>query len=349
MKIKSKWTKYQLSYNIRRCFYRIIIVKAVQIRKTGGLEVLEYVNRNVNDPKCEEVLIRHTVIGLNRYDTEHRKGIRRVKDLPIVLGMEAVGIVEKTGDKVDKGLKVGDRVGYCTAPPGSYCKKRVIHQRYLIKIPDYISDETAAAVLFKGMAAHYLVNQSYKVRPGSFVLVHGANGGLGQMICKLVRNKKGTAIGSVSSDSKIGAALQSGCAHVINYNNKKATTEIMEITKGKGVGAVYDPIGYDTSKMSFESLCIFGIYVSYGQISGASPISFAMLSSRSLFATGTSIYHYKRDRFTLVLTAMEIFEMLRKKLLVVHINKKYEFGEIIQAHSDIENRKVSGLNIIKVS
>ncbi|OEY87130.1 quinone oxidoreductase [Wolbachia pipientis] len=325
------------------------MIKVIQIRKTGGPDVLEYINRDVCNPQDEEVLIRHTVIGLNRYDVEHRNGIRKLKNLPAVLGMEAVGIVEKVGNKVNEGLKAGDRVGYCTAPPGAYCEKRVIHQKYLFKIPDNVQDEIAAAVLFKGMTAHYLVNHSYKIKPGAFVLVHGANGGLGQIICQWAQEKKGTVIGSINSDNQINTALQNGCTHVINYNNNDAISEIMEITKGKGVGAVYDPIGYDTKKISFESLCIFGVYISYGQISGIAPISFSLLSSRSLFATGTSIYHYKRDRLTLVLTAMEIFEMLRKKRLIVRINKKYKFDEIIQAHHDIENRAVSGLNIIKVS
>ncbi|VVC35149.1 Hypothetical protein CINCED_3A001050, partial [Cinara cedri] len=324
------------------------MVKAVQIRKTGGPEVLEFIDKNIDIPEGREVLIRHTAVGLNRYDTEHRKGTRRVKNLPAVLGMEAVGVIEGLGAKADECLKIGDRVGYCTALPGAYCEKRIVHQKYLIRIPDDISDEyliripddisdeVVASVLFKGMTAHYLINQSYKVKPGTFVLVHGANGGLGGIICQWIKDKKGMAIGSVSSDDKM---LQSGCTHMINYNDKEAVDKIMEITKGNGVGVVYDPIGYATSKVSFESLGNFGIYVSYGQISGAAPLSFSLLSSRSLFATGTSIYHYKQNRFTLVLTAMEIFEMLRKKLLTAKINKKYQFDEIVQAHHDIENRK----------
>lgn len=322
------------------------MVKAVQIQKTGGPEVLKFINIKIEKPKGEKVLIRHTKIGLNRYDTEHRKGIRKIKNLPGILGVEAVGIVEDLGDNTNDGLKIGDRVTYCTAPAGAYCEKRIIHQKYLIKIPNYISDEIAAAVLFKGMTAHYLVNQSYKIKPGAFVLIHGANGGLGQIICQWAKDKKGIVIGSVSSDDKINIALQNGCRHVINHNRVDAAAQIMEITNGKGLGAVYDPIGYQISRLSFSSLGKFGIYISYGQISGPVPLSFSLLSSRSLFATGTSLQHYKNDRFTLTLTAMEIFEMIRKKLLIVKINKEYQFHEIPQAHSDIENRKVSGLNII---
>jgi NADPH2:quinone reductase len=326
-----------------------IMVRAVQIKRTGGPEVLEFVDKSTSEPRGEEVLVRHTAIGLNRYDLEHRKGIRKIKNLPSVLGVEAVGVVEKLGKKVSDGLEIGDRVGYCTAPPGAYCEKRTIHQKYLIKIPDEIPDEIAAAVLFKGMAAHYLVNQSYKIKPGAVVLVHGASGGLGQIICQWAKDKKGVVIGSVSSDEKMKIALQNGCTYAVNYNDKDFVSKIMEITQDKGVGAVYDPIGYATSKLSFESLGKFGIYVSYGQISGSAPVSFSLLSSRSLFATGTSIYHYKHDRFTLVLTAMEIFEMIKKKLLTVRINRKYKFDEIIEAHRNMEDRKVSGLNIIKVS
>ncbi|QKX03153.1 zinc-binding dehydrogenase [Wolbachia endosymbiont of Litomosoides sigmodontis] len=325
------------------------MVIAIQIKKTGGPEVLEFIDKNICEPKGEEVLIRHTAIGLNRYDLEHRKGIRKIKDLPSVLGVEAVGVIEKLGKKISNDLQIGDRVGYCTAPPGAYCEKRVIHQKYLIKIPDEIHDEVAVAVLFKGMTAHYLVNQSYKIKPGAFVLVHGANGGLGQIICQWGKDKKGVIIGSVSSDEKMKIALQNGCTHAINYNDKNFVSKIMEITQNRGVGVVYDPIGYATSKLSFESLSKFGIYVSYGQISGRAQISFSLLSSRSLFATGTSIYHYKCNRFTLMLTAMEIFEMIKKKLLTVKINKKYKFDEMMEAHRDMENRKVSGLNIIKIS
>ncbi|MCA4773938.1 quinone oxidoreductase family protein [Wolbachia endosymbiont of Mansonella perstans] len=325
------------------------MVKAVQIKRTGEPEVLEFVDKSTSEPRSGEALVSHTAIGLNRYDLEHRKGIRKIKNLPSVIGVEAVGIIEKLGKKVSGGLEIGDRVGYCTAPPGAYCEKRTIHQKYLIKIPDEIPDEIVAAVLFKGMAAHYLVNQSYKIKPGAIVLVHGASGGLGQIICQWVKDKKGVVIGSVSSDEKMKIALQNGCIYAVNYNDKDFVSKIMEITQNKGVDAVYDPIGYATSKLSFESLGKFGIYVSYGQISGSAPVSFSLLSSRSLFATGTSIYHYKYDRFTLVLTAMEIFEMIRKKLLTVRINKKYKFNEIIKAHRDMEDRKVSGLNIIKVS
>lgn len=292
-------------------------------------------------------MVRHTAIGLNRYDLEHRKGIREIKNFPSVLGVEAVGVVEKLGNETSNYLKIGDRVGYCTAPPGAYCERRIIHQKYLVKIPDEISDEIAAAVLFKGMAAHYLVNQSYKIKPGAVVLVHGASGGLGQIICQWASNKKGVVIGSVSSDEKIKIALQNGCRYAINYHDNNFIPKVMEITQSKGVGAVYDPIGYTTRKLSFNSLGEFGIYVSYGEISGSASISFSLLSSRSLFATGTSIYHYKHNRFTLVLTAVEIFEMIKKKTLNVRINKKYKFDEIIKAHLDMENRKTAGLNIIK--
>ncbi|QKX00862.1 zinc-binding dehydrogenase [Wolbachia endosymbiont of Dipetalonema caudispina] len=325
------------------------MVKTVQIKRTGEIKVLEFIDKSIGEPKAEEALVRHTAIGLNRYDLEQRIGIRKIKNLPLVLGVEAVGVIEKLGKKIINGLQIGDKVGYCTAPPGAYCEKRIIHQKYLIKIPEEMPDEIVAAILFKGMTAHYLVNQSYKIRPGAIILVHGASGGLGQIVCQWANNKKGIVIGSVSSNEKIKIALQNGCTYAINYHDKDFISKIMEITQNKGVGAVYDPIGYATSKLSFKSLGKFGIYISYGQISGHAPISFSLLSSRSLFATGTSIYHYKNDRFTLVLTAMEIFEMIKKKLLTVNINKKYKFDEIIEAHLDMENRKISGLNIIKIS
>ncbi len=322
------------------------MVKAVLIKRTGGPEVLELVDRSIAEPQEGEVLIRHTAIGLNRYDLEYRNGIRKLKNLPVILGKEAVGVVERVGNH-SYDFKVGDRVGYCTGPCGAYCEKRVINQKYLVKIHDDISDEVAAAVLLKGMTAHYLLYRAYRALPRAFLLVHGANGGVGQILCQWASNMKCRVIGTVSSNAKKETARQNGCEYAINYNDKDFVAQVMEITKGTGVNAVYDPIGLVTSKISFESLSTFGVYISYGQISGAVPnIDLSMLSSRSLFATGTSINHYKSNKFELALTAMEIFEMIKKNYIKVNIKKRYKFSEIKQAHEDMENRLLDGLNII---
>lgn len=325
------------------------IVKALLIEKTGGPEVLNQVNKSIGDLKEGEVLIRHKVIGLNRYDLECRQGVRKLTKLPVVLGKEAVGIVEKVSATGNNYFRVGDRVGYCTAPLGAYCEKRIIDQKYLFKIPDDISDEVAAAVLFKGMTAHYLLYRAYRALPGAFLLIHGANGGVGQLLCQWASHMKCKVIGTVSSNDKKEIATHNGCEYAINYNDRNFVEQIMEITNGKGVNAVYDPLGLVTSKISFESLSIFGVYTSYGQISGAVPsISLSMLSSRSLFVTGTSIHHYKSNIFELGLTAMELFTMIKRGYIKVHINKRYRFDEIKKAHEDMENRKLSGLNVIIV-
>lgn len=325
------------------------IVKALLIEKTGGPEVLKQVNKSIDNPKEGEVLIRHKVIGLNRYDLECRRGIRKLARFPIILGKEATGIVERVSSTSNNNFRVGDRVVYCTAPFGAYCERRIIDQKYLIKIPDDISDEVAAAVLFKGMAAHYLLYRAYRALPGAFLLVHGANGGVGQILCQWADHMKCKVIGTVSSDDKKEIAVHNSCQYTINYNDRNFIEQIMKITNGKGVNAVYDPLGLVTNKISFESLSIFGVYVSYGQISGAAPnINLSMLSSRSLFVTGTSMHHYKSNIFEIALTAMEIFAMVKRGYIKVHINKRYRFDEIKKAHEDMENRQLSGLNVVVV-
>lgn len=325
------------------------IIKALLIERTGGPEVLKQVNKSIDNPREGEVLIRHKVIGLNRYDLECRRGIRRLAKFPAILGKEATGVVEKVSTTGNNNFRVGDRVVYCTAPFGAYCEKRIIDQKYLVKIPDDIPDEVAAAVLFKGMAAHYLLYRAYRALPGAFLLVHGANGGVGQILCQWADHVGCKVIGTVSSNDKKEIAVHNGCQYAINYNDGNFVKQIMEITNGKGVNAVYDSLGSVTSKISFESLSIFGVYVSYGQISGATPnINLSTLSSRSLFVTSTSMHHYKSNIFEIGLTAMEIFAMIKRGYIKVHINKRYRFDEIKKAHEDMENRKLNGLNIIVV-
>ncbi|KYW97082.1 quinone oxidoreductase family protein [Ehrlichia ruminantium] len=322
------------------------MVKAVVIDKTGGVEVLKYVDCNVNEPKDDEVLIKHTAIGLNRYDLECCNGTRKIKKFPAVLGSEAVGIIEKLGKNVEV-FNIGDRVGYCTVSGGAYSEKRVINQKYLVKIPDDITDQIAAAVLFKGMTAHYLTHVVYSTRPKSFALVHGATGGVGQILCQWASYKGSKVIGVTSSDDRANIALRSGCSYIINSNSESFVKQVMEITNGAGVNVVYDPIGALVGKVSFESLGLFGIYISYGQISGPLVnISASMMSSRSLFFTAPLIFHYKRSSFDLSMTAMELFEVMRKGHIKVNINKIYRFDDIITAHQDLEKRNLTGSNVI---
>ena len=322
------------------------MVKAIVIDKTGGSEILKYVNHNIGEPKDDEALIKHTAIGLNRYDLECRNGMRKSKKFPAVLGVEAVGVIEKLGKDVGV-FNVGDRVGYCTVSGGAYSEKRIVNQKYLVRIPSDITDQVAAAVLFKGMTAHYLTHLVYAIRPKTFALVHGATGGVGQILCQWASHKGCKVIGVISSDDRANIALRSGCSYIVNCNSKNFVEQVMEITRGVGVNVVYDCIGGSVSKVSFESLSIFGIYVSYGQISEAIPnISAAMLSSRSLFFTAPLVFHYKRSSFDLAMTAMELFEVIRKNYIKVNINKVYKFDDIVTAHQDLENRRLTGSNVI---
>ncbi|QXK91776.1 quinone oxidoreductase [Neoehrlichia mikurensis] len=322
------------------------MVKAIIINNTGDYDVLKYTDVNVKDPGNCEVLIRHTAIGLNRYDVEHRSGIRKSKSLPNILGVEAVGVVEKVGSATE-ALSVGDRVGYCTAYGGAYSEVRVINQKYLFKIHDSITDEVAAAVLLKSMTAHYLIHRVYDVRPKTFALVYGLTGGISQILCQWAAYKGCQVIGAVSSNNHIDIARRYGCSYVVNYHDDDFVHEIMDITKGVGANVVYDPIGLVTYKKAFESLCVFGLYVSYGQISGPiSNISMSMLNSRSLFVSSPTIHHYKRSRLELGLSAIEIFEMIKRGYIKVNVNRMYKFSEVKKAHKDLESRKLTGSNVI---
>ncbi|QJC27332.1 2-haloacrylate reductase [Anaplasma platys] len=325
------------------------MTRAVVVEKTGGPGVMKYVDQDIGEPGVGEVLVDHVAVGLSRFDVECRAGLRKGAALPYTPGVQAVGIVRQVGSDVE-AIGVGDRVGYCTARGGAYAESRIIDQRYLFKIPDLLSDEVAAANLFNAMTAHYLTHRVYAVRQGTYALVHGVTGGVGGVLCQWANHRGCKVIGAVSSASGVSVAKSVGCAYVVNRNDPNVAKEIMSITGGNGVNVVYDPVGKDVSHLSFSVLSMFGLYVSYGQISGPIPnVSMSMLSARSWFITAPLIHHYKKSRIELGLTAMEIFEVIRRGYIKVDVARTYSFDEIATAHKDLEDRKLVGACAISMN
>ena len=323
--------------------------KSVVINKTGEPGLIEIQTSEEDFSKSDltddEVLVRHTVIGLNFIDVCYRKGIFQ-HSLPFTLGTEAVGVIEKIGKNV-LNLEVGNRIVYCTTRTGSYCQRRIVHQDHLIKVPDEISDRQAACTM-KGLTAHYLLRRAYLARPNTSILVNAAAGGVGHILCQWAKHIGCTVIGAVGSNEKKDFATQNGCSHVLTYDDPDFVAKVMKITNNEGVLAVYDSVGKDVYDKCFLSLSLFGIFVGYGDSSGPIPVLDIMkiLESRSLFATRPSIYHYKGERFELNISALEFFEMIKKGYIRLHISKEYKIDQIKQAHTDLEQRKILGSGVI---
>ncbi len=321
--------------------------KAIVVNKPGGPEVLRMKEVPLRPLGPNDVLVRHTAIGINYIDVYQRTGLYSM-DANGVPGVEAVGVVEAVGEKVE-GFTVGSRVGYATTPYGAYCDKRVVHHKYLVAIPNYINDEVAAASLMKGMTAHYLLFRTFTVTNQHTIIIHAAAGGVGQFLCRWAKHIGAKVIATVGSEAKVQVAQSCGADHVICLAKQNLVDEVEKITHGDGVVVVYDGIGKDTYKQSLECLMPLGLFVSYGQSSG--PIEnfdMSLLSRNSLYMTRPSIFVYKSHRAELVLSANEVFLMIQKGVLKPVINKKYRFTEadIQQAHIDLEGRKGMGSNII---
>ncbi len=317
-------------------------MRILKITRQGKLKV---VHCEVPELGPHDVLVANTFLGINYIDIQQKKKVIKCeREIP---GVEAVGKVENVGEMV-QNFQVGDRVGYCTLY-GAYCEKRVIDSKCLIKIPDFISDELVAAILFKGIFVHSLLRRVYIVIKGARVLVHDADSDIGQIICQWASFSKTTVIGTVSSDDRAEIALDNGCEYVVNYTDSDCIDNIMEVTEGCGVNAVYDSVGLKTCKISFGVLTFFGIYVLFYETSGPLPsVDLKMLKSRSTFFTAPSVFHYKSSEFELNLSVIEIFEMVKKKYLNPKIAKVYTFDEIEQAHEDLEKKHLNGQLIVKI-
>ena len=321
-------------------------MQAAEIKQTGAPEVIELKNVKLSDPKSGEVLIKQVAIGLNYIDTYHRSGLYPVP-LPSGIGLEGAGIIEKIGPDAN-GFKEGDKVAYAAAPIGSYATHRIYPVKSLIKVPDGIDLQIVAAIMTKGLTTFYLLHKTYKVKSGETVLFHAAAGGVGQIFCQWAKSLGCAVIGTVGSDEKINIAKQYGCSHVINYNKEDFQKEVMKITNNSGLPVVYDGVGKITMEKSLSCLKMRGTFVSFGNASGKlEPLDVGkLIAPKGLFLTRPSIAHYTSTRPELDEAALKLFDMIKSKKVVVKLFKKYSLDEVIQAHKDLEGRRIIGPAII---
>lgn len=319
------------------------------VRNPGGIEALCMEEMPTPKPGPDAVLIRQTVIGVNFIDVYQRSGAYPLGKTPIP-GAEGVGVVEAIGSNV-KGLKVGARVGCATSTKGAYSTHRLVHQDKVIAIPDDISDEVAAAILLKGLTAHYLLYRTFSVQDANSILVHAAAGATGRLIVQWAKHIGAKVIATVGSEAKISAAQESNPDMVVNLASDNLLEKVMEATDNQGVTVVYDGVGKDTFMESLKCLMPLGLMVSYGQASGAvPPFDLGLLSKNCLFVTRPNVFLYKSNKMELVLSANEVFELVRRQVLKPKLNKRYEFTEegVREAHADLASRKTSGSSILVV-
>ena len=319
---------------------------SINFSKTGGPEVLNYEKLFISEPKENEVLIKHSAIGLNFIDTYHRSGLYPVP-LPSGIGLEGAGIIEKVGPSV-KNFKEGDKVAYAAAPLGSYSTHRVYPTRNLVKVPDGIDLEIVACLMTKGLTTFYLLHKTYPVKKGQTVLFHAAAGGVGQIFCQWAKSLGCKVIGTVGSDEKIKLAKKYGCAEVINYNKENFKDKVLQLTNNEGLPVVYDGVGKNTLENSLGCLKMRGTMVSFGNASGKlDPVDVGkLIAPKGLYLTRPSIAHYTSTREELEEASNKLFEMVKSGEVKVEIFKKYSLKDASIAHQDLEGRKILGPAII---
>ena len=322
------------------------MMKAVTMSKTGGPEVLELKEINLGKPGPDEVLIEHAAIGLNYIDIYHRSGLYPV-NLPSGIGAEASGIIKEIGSNV-KDFKVGNRISYAGIPLGAYSTHRIYPTKNLVKVPDNIELDIAATLMTKGLTTFYLLHKTYPVSSGEVILFHAAAGGVGQIFCQWAKSLGCKLIGTVGSEEKAEIAKKNGCDHVINYSKENFPKKVLELTNGIGVPVVYDGVGKDTLEESIECLKVRGMMVSFGNASGLlSEINVQkMIQPKGLFFTRPSMGQYLGTKNELDEASKMLFEKIGSGKIKINIFKKYKLDDIVQAHIDLENRKITGPAII---
>jgi NADPH2:quinone reductase len=318
------------------------MAKAIRFDRTGGPEVLRWEEVAVGEPAAGEVRVRQTAIGVNFIDTYHRTGLYPLP-LPSGIGGEGAGVIEAVGPDV-MHVQPGDRVGYAGGPPGAYAEARVMPADRLLKLPEGITDQQAAAMLLKGMTAQYLIRRTYRVQSGETVLFHAAAGGVGLIACQWLKALGAIVIGTVGSAEKAQLAKANGCEHVINYREEDFARRVREITGGKGVPVVYDSVGQSTFAGSLDCLQPRGLLVSFGNASGpVQPFPLSLLTQKgSLYVTRPTLANYTATREELEATAAELFAVVLSGQVKIAINQTYPLANAQQVHRDLEARQTTG-------
>lgn len=323
------------------------MTRAIRVRALGGPEVLSFDEVIVGEPGPGEARVRHTAIGLNFIDVYFRTGLYPGPEPPFVLGLEAAGVVEAVGAEVAE-VAMGDRVAYAARPLGAYSEARVLPADRLVRLPDGIDDETAAAIMLKGMTAQYLLRRTHHVEAGETILVHAAAGGVGTLLCQWARHLGATVIGTVGSEEKAELARAHGCDHPILYREEDFVRRTRELTDGAGVPVVYDSVGAATFTGSLDCLAPLGTMVSFGQSSGSPPpLELGELARRgSLFLTRPSLLDYTRERGDLVASAEEVFAVVGSGAVRARIGARWPLAEASGAHAALEGRATQGATVL---
>lgn len=321
------------------------MVRAIRVNETGGPEVMIMEEIDLEAPGPGMVTVAHRAIGLNYIDTYHRSGLYPLP-LPTGIGMEAAGVIEAVGEGVD--LAVGDRVAYCSAGFGAYSEAINLPASRMVKLPDGIAFEQAAACLLKGQTAEYLLQRTYPLSAGETCLFHAAAGGVGLIFGQWANSIGATVIGTVSSGEKADLARVHGYTHVINYREENVIERIREITGGEMLPVVYDGVGRDTFADSLGCLRPRGLMVSFGNASGApEPLDLQILSTGgSLFLTRPTLLHYTASSEDLRQSSDDLFARVLSGELHVEINQRYALDDVQQAHRDLEARHTTGSTVL---
>ena len=320
---------------------------AIRIHQTGGPEVLKWEEVDVGKPGPGQVRLRQEAAGLNFIDVYHRTGLYK-QDLPFTPGVEGAGIIDELGSGVDN-LTVGDRVAYA-GPIGGYAEQRLIAADRLVKLPDAISTESAAAMMLQGLTAEMLLRRVYPVKAGETILVHAAAGGVGLILCQWAKALGATVIGTVGSDEKAELARAHGCDHPIVYTRQDFVAEVKNITDGKKLPVVYDGVGRDTFMKSLDCLERRGMMVSFGNASGpVDPFPATLLAQKgSLFLTRPTLFDYVVTRGELEDAARELFSVIESGKVKVEIKQRFALRNAAEAHRILEQRKTSGSTVLTI-
>ena len=327
------------------------MTKAVRIHANGGPEVLRFEDITLPPPAAGEARVRHTAIGINYSDINVRRGgfyIARPLQFPVILGNEAAGVVENVGPGVTD-VKAGDRVAYAGMrgeffeQTGSYAQARNVPAERLLKLPDGVSDQQAAAMMVKGFTASLIINKVFRPKPGDAVLIHTAAGGVGMILCQWSKHLGATVIGTVGSPEKAGVAKAHGCDHTILYREVDFVAAVKRVVP-RGVAAVFDGVGKDTFTASLDCVRPFGMLVNYGNASGhPPPLDLLQLAKRgSLSVSRPALSSLTADGPAMRAAAAELFDLVARGILTIEIGGSYPLEDAARAHRDIEERKIAG-------